>query len=376
MTKCKEKPHDYDYEYGDYGDICDDESGYVTTYWDCGKFYDYINDIDYIIEGPKNIRQFIQEGGDVDMEKILRSGDLETAERVLSNGYEIKTGLSWFDDNERHDIWATVSNLDMFKLFVDHLCGKDIKDAFKEIMDRRSPELLPEHINYFIERIKSCHHLFTDIIESDDFDVVEYERKFEEIHGDEAGIVVFPSLFPTNTNVVFYEKLLMEKKLDVDGALGCIVKCIHNKHFKFTLKCDVSHLIRLAKLCLDLGANTSAYFEVIDYDGFYEGEGVGCEGYQRDDIYHIKVSMDEIASINMKHKRKNKFECIELGALCEVIEYMSKFPIHVIQRAFRVYRSKKVTNTLRSLPENLFCSEFGQVRKKMLGIDDSKFGIN
>lgn len=44
-----------------------------------------------------------------------------------------------------------------------------------------------------------------------------------------------------------------------------------------------------------------------------------------------------------------------------------------IQYVFRVYRSTKRANALRSHPDNLF-SEFSVLRKRKLEIDDSRFG--
>ena len=59
----------------------------------------------------------------------------------------------------------------------------------------------------------------------------------------------------------------------------------------------------------------------------------------------------------------------------EMMDMMKRYStVCIIQRSFRVYSSKCRMNAIRSIPENIFSSEFGEMRKKLLGIDDSKFG--
>lgn len=76
----------------------------------------------------------------------------------------------------------------------------------------------------------------------------------------------------------------------------------------------------------------------------------------KEDVLHRKFKKIEKKLRNTILNKKNRPECI-------------------IQRSFRVYRSKKLANVLRSHPDNLFCPFFGEMRKKILKIDDSNFNI-
>ena len=214
-----------------------------------------------------------------------------------------------------------------------------------------------------------CDDNLINYIESDDFDMDKYEHFLEEyFHGDKNGITIH-SLFPTNWNVVFYEKLLKEGKLDVDVALECIVKLVHDMPYQLTLYCKDEHVIRLARICIILGASTSKKMKLnkVDFNIRF-GSEIETSEYIVKDSKYVEISFDEIFSLSRK-KSLHRGDPVRL--LYEIFDFMDKgVPM---QRAFRVYRSKSIANELRILPENLFCPEFGKIRKKLLGIDDSKF---
>ena len=197
-----------------------------------------------------------------------------------------------------------------------------------------------------------------DVFESEEFDFKEQSDTFH-------------SLFPINWDVVFYEKLL-EGKLDVDVALERMVKLVHDMPDIFFMYCLDEDFVNLAKICIILGASTSKKMKLnrVNFNIRYGGE-IKTSEYVVKNSNYVEISFDEIVSLSRKKSLK-RGDPVRL--IYEIIDFMDKgVPM---QRAFKVYRSKRIANELRLLPENFFCPEFGEIRKKLLGIDDSKFGLS
>ena len=248
-----------DDKYNDYG--CNfDKRGFVSItyepYKDTYVYFSGDDEYEYPLHGPINIRRYFEfyGNGHINMEHILKTGDPDTLKRYLLNGYEIHTGCSCcaFD---YHDIIKTVSNIEMFKVFVNNICGSELIRARQEIERLITESDLLSIIN---DRIKNCNCIFSNHVESSMFDETECKELLQLKQKENIFLHV---LFPTDMNEVLYEGLLRNNNIDINGALKCILI-----NFKFGKYLKTS--MRLAKVCIDLGANTDI-IKKEEYDDVY-----------------------------------------------------------------------------------------------------------
>lgn len=172
---------------------------------------------------------------------------------------------------------------------------------------------------------------------------------------------------------------------------GVIDTHISNEHIKSVTR----NLVRRKYIKIPLNSGLPHYYWVLNRYKFEDFCRIyACIEY----IYEGKFNFHEL-EVSMKHhmdlvmKAKTGFRLIYVMYICGTGEEF-EFPYTVkvlkkirlmyrdrkqsaaaikIQRLFRAYRSKKVVDTMRALPDNLFHPDFTKARQNVLSIDATGF---
>ena len=362
---CHVKSDEELYDVHDFGNI-DDVNAWVCKGLSCDGPHSYITDNEiYPIYGPMNLYNYI-DNIKYDLQTMLKT-DLEMVKLHLSAGYNLQMGCRCCF--EQHEIWLCYFEPDVFKIVVDHLCGyEQLYKTYEEVIRCGSKK---NHRDiYMKERMKRCPHILSDLIESECFDKIEYERILGEIHSTDKKNIIIYEVYPTDKNFSFYIESLKKGKIDINGAFTCIMYIIHDE-YRVRGKITESKILEIAFLCLRLGASIHLRNK-ITLNSYYKRnlhllpviENRGRIMYLDDGF--INISMHEIFNIIRKDKK------IDIGMASIVIKLLEwDTSAKKVQGLFRIHFSRKEANNLRILPENLFDEEFGLTRRKMLKIDES-----
>ena len=187
-----------------------------------------------------------------------------------------------------------------------------------------------------------------------------------------------------NSNRDYYEHLLtLSGKLDLEFVLSKVLEDeMYLGSFNENERDTYTHI---GQTCIRLGADTSKVMEFgLSY--WTVARELSIDTVELEDYNEVmKISLDEL----MVHVNKFLSEGHEVPEIDENRYYAEVFRVMgylkdiytggkyehalTIQCFYRVFRSVKIVKDLRSLPENLFDTEFSTMRKKLMNIDDSVF---
>lgn len=258
------------------------------------------------------------------------------------------------------------NNLDIYKILLEVTKDKNLERACKDICRYPGKYSGIPFLKLFRERMDIDPRWMIDYMEGDYFNIIEYKEVEDFLQENSSIDYSYFEIRLTNKNKEFYKDLIENNKIDIDVAMENFIKQIFDVGEEPWNICAIDDvdLTNYIKLCIEKGSNTSACIHIYACPGFpirtYHGDG------------EVMVSLDQLSLMDFD---LCDFKYCKESVLYSICNYNSV--VHdnatIIQKVYRIYRSKKRTNTLRSNPRNLFCPEFNKRRKLILGIDDSKF---